>query len=60
MIAHRIALAPNDIQATNFDRAAGTARFAYNLALAGGSGSTMHGRPTTPWPSPRRPHCVAS
>ncbi|MCG5495026.1 RNA-guided endonuclease InsQ/TnpB family protein [Ectothiorhodospira variabilis] len=32
--AHRIALAPNNRQATYFARAAGTARFAYNWALA--------------------------
>jgi len=34
LIAHRIALDPNDVQATYFARAAGTARFAYNWALA--------------------------
>ncbi|WP_129561319.1 RNA-guided endonuclease InsQ/TnpB family protein [Paraburkholderia dokdonensis] len=34
LIAHRIALAPNNVQATYFARAAGTARFAYNWALA--------------------------
>ena len=34
LMAHRIALAPNDKQATYFARAAGTARFAYNWALA--------------------------
>ena len=32
--AHRIALDPNNVQATYFARAAGTARFAYNWALA--------------------------
>ncbi|EHQ53770.1 transposon IS605 OrfB, partial [Ectothiorhodospira sp. PHS-1] len=32
--AHKIALAPNNRQATYFARAAGTARFAYNWALA--------------------------
>lgn len=32
--AHKIALAPNNMQATYFARAAGTARFAYNWALA--------------------------
>ncbi len=31
---HRIALAPNNAQATYLARAAGTARFAYNWALA--------------------------
>jgi putative transposase len=34
LIAHRIALDPNNVQATYFARAAGTARFAYNWALA--------------------------
>ena len=33
LIAHRIALAPNNVQETYFARAAGTARFAYNWAL---------------------------
>ncbi len=32
--AHKIALDPNNIQATYFARASGTARFAYNWALA--------------------------
>jgi putative transposase len=34
LIAHRIALDPNDVQATYLSRASGTARFAYNWALA--------------------------
>jgi len=34
LIAHKIALDPNNVQATYFARAAGTARFAYNWALA--------------------------
>jgi len=34
IIAHKIALAPNNQQATYFAKAAGTARFAYNWALA--------------------------
>jgi putative transposase len=34
LMAHRIALDPNDRQATYFARAAGTARFSYNWALA--------------------------
>lgn len=34
LIAHRIALDPNNVQATYFARAAGTARFAYNWTLA--------------------------
>lgn len=34
LMAHKIALNPNNAQATYFARAAGTARFAYNWALA--------------------------
>jgi len=34
LIAHQIALDPGNVQATYFVRAAGTARFAYNWALA--------------------------
>ena len=34
IVAHKIALDPNKVQATYFARAAGTARFAYNWALA--------------------------
>jgi putative transposase len=34
ILAHKIALDPNNAQATYFARAAGTARFAYNWALA--------------------------
>jgi len=34
MLAHCIALDPNNVQATHLARAAGTARFAYNWALA--------------------------
>ena len=34
IIAHKIALDPNDRQATYFARACGTARFCYNWALA--------------------------
>lgn len=34
LIAHRVALDPNNVQATYLARAAGTARFAYNWALA--------------------------
>jgi putative transposase len=30
LIAHKIALDPNNVQATYFARASGTARFAYN------------------------------
>lgn len=34
IVAHKIALDPNNVQATHFAKAAGTARFAYNWALA--------------------------
>ncbi len=34
ILAHRIALDPNDVQRTYFAKACGTARFAYNWALA--------------------------
>ncbi|MEF3194304.1 MAG: helix-turn-helix domain-containing protein, partial [Halothiobacillaceae bacterium] len=34
ILAHKIALDPNNKQATYFAKAAGTARFAYNWALA--------------------------
>nr|WP_229481705.1 transposase [Massilia sp. JS1662] len=34
LVAHRIRLDPNNVQATYFVRAAGTARFAYNWALS--------------------------
>ena len=34
LIAHRMALDPNNAQATCFARAAGTARFAWNWVLA--------------------------
>jgi putative transposase len=33
ILAHKIALDPNDRQATHFAKAAGTARFAWNWAL---------------------------
>ena len=33
LVAHRIRLDPNNVQATHLARAAGTARFAYNWAL---------------------------
>ncbi|MDD0873492.1 helix-turn-helix domain-containing protein, partial [Xylella fastidiosa subsp. multiplex] len=33
-MAHRIALDPNNVQATHLLRAAGVARFSYNWALA--------------------------
>jgi hypothetical protein len=34
LLAHRIRLDPNNVQATYLARAAGTTRFAYNWALA--------------------------
>lgn len=34
LIAHKIRIDPTNVQATHFARAAGTARFAYNWALA--------------------------
>jgi putative transposase len=34
LIAHKIALDPNNVQATHFKKACGVARFAYNWALA--------------------------
>ena len=34
ILAHKIALDPNDVQETYFRKAAGIARFAYNWALA--------------------------
>jgi putative transposase len=34
LIAHKICLNPNSVQATHFARVAGTARLAYNWALA--------------------------
>jgi transposase len=34
LIAHKITLHPNNVQATYMGRAAGTARFSYNWALA--------------------------
>jgi putative transposase len=34
ILAHRIALDPNDVGRTYFAKACGTARFAYNWALA--------------------------
>ena len=33
ILAHKIALDPNNVQETYFRKAAGTARFAYNWAL---------------------------
>ncbi len=34
LIAHKIELDPNNVQATYFAKASGTARFSYNWALA--------------------------
>ncbi|MDR1741023.1 MAG: helix-turn-helix domain-containing protein, partial [Synergistaceae bacterium] len=33
ILAHKIALVPNNVQRTHFAKAAGVARFAYNWAL---------------------------
>ena len=51
--AHKIALDPNDVQATYFRKAAGTARFAYNWALAEWQRQYDAGKadPTLPKPS---------
>jgi putative transposase len=35
LIAHKIALNPNNVQSTYFAKAADTARFAYNLGTGG-------------------------
>ncbi|MFJ1472406.1 RNA-guided endonuclease InsQ/TnpB family protein [Massilia orientalis] len=53
LVAHRIRLVPNNVQATYFARAAGTARFAYNWALAEWQKQyeTCKADPTLPKPS---------
>jgi putative transposase len=53
LIAHKIALNPNNIQRTYFARAAGVARFAYNWALAEWSRQYEQHKadPTQPKPS---------
>ncbi len=53
LIAHRVALDPTDRQRTAFARAAGTARFAYNWALAEWKGRHAARKldPTLPAPS---------
>ncbi len=53
LIAHKIALAANNVQATYLARACGTARFAYNWALTEWSGQYKAHKadPTQPKPS---------
>ena len=53
LIAHRIALDPNKVQATYLARAAGVARFAYNWALSEWQRqyAVRQGDPTLPAPS---------
>jgi putative transposase len=53
LIAHRIRLDPNNAQATYLARAAGTARFAYNWALAEWQRqhAARQGNPALPAPS---------
>ena len=60
IVAHKIALDPNNAQATYFARAAGAARFADNWALAEWQRQYAHGSRTTACLShPKRP-CAAS
>jgi putative transposase len=47
ILAHRIALDPNDVQRTYFAKACGTARFAYNWALAEWNRQYAAGEKTT-------------
>ena len=64
LIAHRIALDPNNVQATYLARAAGVARFAYNWALSEWQRQYVarQADPTLPAPSQlalRRPFLAA-
>ncbi|WP_242529337.1 transposase [Methylacidimicrobium sp. B4] len=52
LIAHKIALDPNNAQATHLARAAGTARFAYNWALAEWKGQYEAGKADKRLPKP--------
>jgi putative transposase len=52
LIAHRIALDPNNVQATYLARAAGTARFAYNWALAEWKRQFDAHKANPAWPKP--------
>ena len=49
MLAHKIALDPNNVQATYFRKAAGTARFAYNCELYGDELYSEAWRTGGPW-----------
>ena len=53
ILAHKIALDPNDVQETYFRKAAGIARFAYNWALDHWQQpyDACKGDPTLPKPS---------
>ncbi len=57
ILAHKIALDPNNKQATYFARAAGTARFAYNMS---GRSSMKRGGWTTVCPNLQRLPCIGS
>ncbi|MFC5551831.1 RNA-guided endonuclease InsQ/TnpB family protein [Massilia aerilata] len=52
LIAHRIALDPNNVQATYLARAAGVARFAYNWALAEWNRQYAARQADAAWPQP--------
>jgi len=61
LIAHKIALAPNNAQRNYLVRAAGTARFAYNSGpWPSGNGNTRLGRLTTAFPGQPNMHYVGS
>ena len=56
ILAHKIALDPNNVQETYFRKAAGTARFAYNWALDQWQQRSMpRGKPIPRCPSRRTP-----
>ena len=59
ILAHKIALDPNDVQETYFRKAAGVARFAYHWARpwTNGNSSIMRGRRIFRCPSRRTPLC---
>ncbi len=62
MLAHKVALDPNDAQETYFRRAAGTARFAYPWALAEWQRQyeAWNAESTGPKPSNPSLRCVSS
>lgn len=61
LIAHKIALDLNNVQATHMACAAGTARFTYNWALArSGGASTRRANSMRRGPSRPRCPCAAS